>query len=183
MYGIEAPESNISVSNYSHSMTTPDHVDLMVAQWRTERPDLELDAMATIARLARLNALAGKAVAEVFDRHGLSVGEFDVLAALRRGGRPFEQRPTQLSTALMLSPAGMTNRLDRLEEQGWIERRPDPDDRRGWIIGLSDDGRALIEVVVADHVDNEERILSPLTKKQRTALDDAVRTLLIQFET
>jgi DNA-binding MarR family transcriptional regulator len=154
----------------------------MIDQWRRERPDLRLDAMATIARLGRLHALAGRAVAEVLGSHALSVGEFDVLAALRRSGEPFEQRPTQLASALMLSPAGMTNRLDRLESQGWIERKLDPDDRRSWIVGLTVNGRRLIDTAVADHVENEERIVSVLGAEQRRALDDAVRTLLAQFE-
>jgi DNA-binding MarR family transcriptional regulator len=164
------------------SRSTPDHVERMIDQWRRERPDLPLDAMATIARLGRLHALAGRAVSEVLESHQLSIGEFDVLAALRRSGQPFEQRPTQLASTLMLSPAGMTNRLDRLESQGWVERRPDPDDRRSWIVGLTTEGRRVVDTAVADHVENEERILSVLDARQRRALDDAVRTLLEQFD-
>jgi DNA-binding MarR family transcriptional regulator len=163
-------------------MGTPDHVDALIAQWRVERPDLDLDAMATIARLGRLHAHTSRAIEEVFRRHGLSIGEFDVLAALRRAGEPYEQRPTQLAGTLMLSPAGMTNRLDRLEARGWLERRSDPDDRRSWIVALTADGRSVVDAAVTEHVANEHRILAGLSATQRRGLDAAVRTLLVQFE-
>ena len=163
-------------------MAAPDHVDRLVEQWRTERPDLDLDAMATVARLGRLHAHTTRAIEAVFQRHGLSIGEFDVLAALRRAGEPYEQRPTQLASTLMLSPAGMTNRLDRLEKRGWLERRSDPDDRRSWIVALTAAGRAVVDAAVTDHVANEHRMLAGLTAAQRRALDAAVRALLVQFE-
>lgn len=160
----------------------PDHVDQLVEQWACERPDLELAAMATIGRLGRLNALASRSIAAVFAGHGLQIGEFDVLAALRRSGAPFVMKPTDLARVLMLSPAGMTNRVDRLEVAGWIERRNDPDDRRSSLVVLTDDGRELVDRAVTDHVANEARILEPLTPTERAALDRALRTLLRQFD-
>jgi DNA-binding MarR family transcriptional regulator len=158
----------------------PDHdpVDRLIEQWRRERPDLQLDAMATIGRLGRLHALAGASIEAVFAEHGLTIADFDVLAALRRAGPPFVLRPTDLSRQLMLSPAGITSRLDRLAEAGLIERSPDPDDRRSWLIRLSRDGKRKVDAAVTDHVANEERLLAPLTKAQRRALDDALRRLL-----
>jgi DNA-binding MarR family transcriptional regulator len=160
----------------------PDHVDVLIEQWARERPDLELEPMATIGRLGRLHALATRTIADVFAGHGLQIGEFDVLAALRRNGEPFEMKPTDLARVLMLSPAGMTNRVDRLEAAGWIERRHDPDDRRSSLVKLTEDGRKLVDRAVTDHVANEARLLEPLTPTQRTALDQALRTLLRQFD-
>ena len=113
-----------------------DHVDALVAQWRVERPDLDLQPMAVIGRLGRVAAHLTRAIEAVFAEHGLGVGEFDVLAALRRSGEPFAMRPTDLSHALMLSPAGTTHRLDRLEVVGWITRRPDPTSRRSSVVQL-----------------------------------------------
>jgi DNA-binding MarR family transcriptional regulator len=161
-----------------------DHVDDLLAQWRHERPDLEPDlaAMGTIGRLGRFTTLAARSIETVFASHGISTGEFDVLAALRRTGAPHVMTPTALARTLMLSPAGMTNRLDRLEAAGHIERRPDPDDRRSLLVALSDAGRTLVDAAVTDHVANEARLLAPLSVRQRAALDDALRTLLASIE-
>lgn len=162
---------------------TPDHVDRLVEQWARERPDLELGPMATIGRLGRLHVLVSRTIADVFAGHGLQIGEFDVLAALRRSGEPFMMKPSDLARVLMLSPAGMTDRVDRLEAAGWIERRNDPGDRRSSLVRLTDDGRALVDRAVTDHVANEARVLEPLSPTQRAALDRALRTLLRQFDT
>ncbi len=92
-----------------------DAVDRNIDQWRVERPDLPLAAMATFARLGRLMGVAAPAIEAVFVEHGLTTGEFDVLAALRRAGAPHTLTPTVLARSLMLSPAAMTNRLDKLD--------------------------------------------------------------------
>ena len=159
-----------------------DHVDNLVEQWTRERPDLDLAPMATIGRLGRLHALASRSIAEVFAGHGMQIGEFDVLAALRRSGEPFVMKPTELARALMLSPAGMTNRVDRLEAAGWIERRSDPDDRRSSLVQLTDEGRRVVDGAVTDHVANEARLLAALSPTDRAALDRILRVLLRQFD-
>jgi DNA-binding MarR family transcriptional regulator len=162
--------------------SSPDPVDLLVAQWADQRPDLDLAPMATFGRLGRLSTHATRAIAEVFETHGLGIGEFDVLATLRRAGEPFVLKPTDLARVLMLSPAGMTNRLDNLEASGRIERRADPTDRRSSLVVLTDIGRELVDRAVTDHVANEGRLLAPLTRRERDILDDLLRKLLSQFE-
>jgi DNA-binding MarR family transcriptional regulator len=159
-----------------------DHVDRLVEQWQRERPDLDLDAMALLGRLGRLQALAGREVEAVLQQHGLNVGEFDVLAALRRAGAPNEMAPSALARLVMLSPAGMTNRVDRLEAAGLVERRADPEDRRSQRIALTAAGRKLVDAAVTDHVANEVELLSPLTKAERKELDRLVRKLLGPLE-
>jgi len=79
---------------------------------------------------------------------------------------------------LMLSSSAMTNRLDRLEERALVRRRPDPEDRRGTIVSLTDGGRVLVDAAVTDHVETEAQLLSPLDDAQRRQLDDLVRLLL-----
>src|SRR3954462_11931670 len=106
-----------------------DAVDAVVAAWQQERPDLDLTAIAVVGRLGRVNLLLGPAQEQVFTEFGLQRGEFDVLAALRRSGAPYTLSPSRLSDLLMLSRAGMTNRLDRLESAGMIERSLDRADR------------------------------------------------------
>jgi DNA-binding MarR family transcriptional regulator len=163
-------------------MPAADPVDALVDQWRVHRPDLDLAPMATLGRLGRFSVVAGRSIEAVFNRHGLSTGEFDVLAALRRGGEPHTATPTQLTKTLMLSAAGMTNRLDRLEAAGFVERRHDPDDRRSWLVVLTKAGFEVVDRAVEEHVANEARLLAPLTSNERVTLDRLLRKLLTQFD-
>ncbi|WP_280232797.1 MarR family winged helix-turn-helix transcriptional regulator [Nocardia cyriacigeorgica] len=162
--------------------STTDAVDAIVAQWRRERPDLELEAMAVLGRLARLESVARREVEAVFLAHGLHRGEFDVLAALRRAGEPFELNPSVLADTLMLSRAGMTGRLDRLESAGLVRRIADAADRRAIRVALTDEGRALVDTVVTAHTENETRLLSVLSAADRRELDRIVRALLTGLE-
>lgn len=163
-------------------MADPDPVDHLLAQWRGQRPELDFSPMGTIGRLGRLHLHVRRAVEAVFERHGLGVGEFDVLAALRRSGPPYEAMPSGLARSMMLSPAGMTNRLDRLEDAGLVERRADPGDRRSTLVALTDLGLRAVDAAVEDHVANEAALLTALTDAERATLDSLLRKLLVQFE-
>ncbi|MFI1913775.1 MarR family winged helix-turn-helix transcriptional regulator [Nocardia sp. NPDC020380] len=155
-----------------------DAVDAIEAQWRRERPDLNLEAMAIIGRLGRLYLIAGQQIESVHGVHGLQRGEFDVLAALRRSGEPYELNPSVLADTLMASRAGMTGRLDRLEKAGLVRRVADAGDRRAVKVVLTDRGLQVIDVAVTEHVENETRILAPLSAGERQELDRMVRVLL-----
>jgi DNA-binding MarR family transcriptional regulator len=159
-----------------------DAVDRNIEQWQAQRPELPLAAMATFARLGKVAALAAPAVEAVLADHGLTIGEFDVLAALRRAGAPHTLTPTVLARSLMLSPAAMTNRLDRLAAAGLVVRELDPGNRRSILVTLTGDGLARVDAAVTDHVANEERLLAGLTADQRAALDELLRTLLESWE-
>ncbi len=159
-----------------------DRIDEMVERWQDERGDLAFAAMGTIGRLGRLTSVGGRIIEDGMATHGLSVADFDVLAALRRSGEPYELKPTDLSRTLMLSPAGMTSRLDRLERAGWIERRMAPDDRRSLLVRLNDAGLAKVDEAVTGHVAREEQMLSALTARERDQLDALLRTLLRSLE-
>ncbi|MFD9547881.1 MarR family winged helix-turn-helix transcriptional regulator [Nocardia salmonicida] len=156
----------------------PDVVDAITAQWQRERPDLELEAMAVFGRLGRLMNIAMARIESVFTAHGLQRGEFDVLAALRRSGAPFELNPSVLADTLMLSRAGMTGRIDRLETAGLVRRVADRQDRRAVRVALTDQGRALVDTVVVAHTENETAMLAVLKPADRVALDRISRTLL-----
>ncbi len=160
------------------AVTERDVVDQLVDLWRAARPDLPLDAMATIGRLGRLNGLLRIAIEAELGRHGLSVGEFDVLAALRRAGAPHVARPVDVARSLMLTPAGLTSRMDRLEGAHLVARVPDPDDRRSMLVQLTDHGLEVIDRAVTDHVANEERLLEGLDRAERATLDQLLRRLL-----
>jgi DNA-binding MarR family transcriptional regulator len=159
-----------------------DHVDDIVAQWQRERPDLNVEPLGLFGRVFRVVHLADAALGKELGRHDLQPGWFDLLAALRRAGAPYELKPTELMRATLLSSGGMTKRLDRLEEAGLIERRPDPADRRGTLVRLTPRGEAVIDRAVETHVANEERLLGALAPTDRRALDDLLRTLLSALE-
>ncbi len=117
--------------------------------------------------------------ARVFDRYGISFGEYLVLAALRRAGPPYRMNPTKLFSSVILSSGAMTNRVDRLEEMGLVTRLPDPTDRRGRLVALTDRGRELVDAAVVDHLANEERLLKALDDGEREQLANLLRKLLL----
>ena len=161
---------------------THDHVDEIVGQWRDERPDLDVAPLALYGRLFRVAHLSDEALARGLSQHGLQTGWFNLLAALRRAGAPCELNPTQLMRATLISSSGMTKRLDRMESEGLIERRPDPDDRRGTRIRLTRRGKNLIDRALETHVANEARLLSALTEDERRRLDGLLKSLLVSLE-
>ncbi|MTE15274.1 MarR family winged helix-turn-helix transcriptional regulator [Nocardia aurantiaca] len=159
-----------------------DAVDVIQEQWRRERPDLDGEAMAILGRLGRLSVVAAEKIEAVFTAHGLQRGEFDVLATLRRAGEPYELNPSGLADTLMMSRAGMTGRLDRLEQAGLVRRIADAGDRRAIKVALTDRGLHLVDIVVTEHFENETRILSVLSDKERKELDRITRLLLTDLE-
>lgn len=154
-----------------------DHVDLVVSMWSRERPDLDVSGMAVIGRIGRLERVIRPQLNEVFASHGLESWEFDVLATLRRSGEPFQLTAGALLDLMMITSGTMTNRIDRLEQRGFITRDKDPGDKRVVLVTLTDEGLAKIEAAVVDHVDNESRIVSVLSKPQQTELIKLLRLL------
>ena len=158
-----------------------DHVDRIFEQWAVERPDLDRSAMAVLARILRAARIVDLEMGRVFAEDGLHRGEFDVLATLRRAGKPYRLNPTDLSATVLLSTGAMTNRLDRLESAGLVRRLADPEDRRGVLVELTAEGRSLIDRVLTAHVRNEERILESLTDADRRQLTRLLRKLLVSL--
>jgi DNA-binding MarR family transcriptional regulator len=138
--------------------------------------------MEIVGRLFRATALADVALTPPLAGFGLQPGWSDLLAALRRAGAPYELNPTDLMRATMLSSGGITKRLDRLTEAGLVERRPDPNDRRGTLVRLTRRGTAVIDRAMVAHLANQERLLSSLDAKQRAALEKLLRELLRGLE-
>jgi len=113
-----------------------------------------------------------------FALHGLDPSSFDVLATLRRAEPPHRLTPAQLMRSSMVTSGAITQRLDRLQARGLVARTPSESDGRGVHVALTDDGRALIDQALPDHVETENRLLAALTRTQREALADALRDLL-----
>jgi len=159
-----------------------DAVDNLINQWKAQRPDLQSDVMGIFGRFGRIWNYATRSVEETLSRWGLQMGDFDVLATVRRSGPPFTMAPSQLTHWLMLSPSGITSRLDRLEKAGLIERKPSEEDRRSLLIVLTPKGRKVVDEAVAAHVANQHKMLASLSAADRKNLDQILRTLLASFE-
>lgn len=147
-----------------------DRVATILDQWAAQRPDVDPSPIAIIGRLSRLTRHLERGLEANFRRFDLKGGTFDLLASLRRQGAPFTLSPTQLQGEMMLSSGATTHRIDRLEERGLIERLPDPDDRRGTLIRLTDEGLELVDRVFVAHLETEEGLLGELSAKERKTL-------------
>ncbi|CAN5402102.1 MarR family transcriptional regulator [soil metagenome] len=159
-------------------MAVADHVDSVLEQWAAQRPDLDVSPMAVIGRLSRVSLLIGVELRRTFSAHGLDPASFDVLATLRRAEPPHRLTPVELMRSSMVTSGAVTQRLDRLQARGLVTRTPSESDGRGVHVALTDDGRALIDQALPDHVDTENRLLAGLTRTQRDALADTLRNLL-----
>lgn len=153
-----------------------------VVQWKQELPELEAENMLLIGRLKRAAALIARELEKVYGEYGLTEGSFDVLATLRRSGAPYTLTPTELFLALMVTSGTMTTRLKNLENQGLIDRLPNPDDARSMLVRLTDKGKELIEQAVFPHVENEKRLMEKLDLKTKTSLEHGLEKWLEVLE-
>ena len=148
-----------------------DRIDDYLAQWGRVRPDLDVSPMAVVGRLSRAHEILGRAVAQNFRTHGLQRGEFDTLATLRRSGEPFTLTPGELARSSMVTGAAMTNRLQRLEDRGLLERTTDPANRRSVRVRLTPAGLSLVDEAVVSHMDTERELLDAgLSSKEQAQL-------------
>ena len=159
-----------------------DAVDLIIGQWRRERPDLDVAPMATIGRVKRCSALLRRRLDETFSAFGMSGWEFDVLATLRRSGAPYSLTPTALFGTLMITSGTMTQRLKGLESRGLVRRVAHSGDARSTLVQLSEAGLTLIDRALTAHVQNEQRLLAPFKPSDLAALDLRLSKLLLSLE-
>lgn len=156
-----------------------DDVDRLVLAWQRERPDLDVAPLHVLSRIARLAKEHGRIRAAAFAEHDLDAWEFDVLAALRRAGDPYELTPSQLVAETLVTSGTMTTRVDRLIERGLAQRRPDPRDRRGVIVQLTPSGRDVVDGAMGTLLDHEHALIAALSRGDRAALPAMLRRLLL----
>ena len=159
-----------------------DTTDRVLSGWEETRPDLAVGALQVTARLSRIGPLLARRQEDVFGRFGLSRGEVGALSALRISGPPYRLSPTRLAKGLMLSSAGITSRIDRLERRGLVRRLDDPDDRRGVIIELTDDGRDVVDEAVAALAISDRQLLERLDPQEVEQLEGLLRKVLALLE-
>lgn len=156
-----------------------DRVSDYLAQWAAVRPDLDVSSMGVVGRISRAGEILGRAVSENFREHGIQSGEFDTLATLRRSEAPHTLTPGQLARSAMVSGAAMTNRLQRLEDRGLLERATDPDNRRSVRVRLTEAGLEVVDAAVATHVATQQQALDQaLTPREQAQLADLLERFL-----
>jgi DNA-binding MarR family transcriptional regulator len=157
---------------------TDDVTDRVLEGWRGARPELEVEPLEVTGRLSRIGPLLARRQETVFSRFGLNRGEVGALSALRIAGPPHRLSPTRLGRGLMLSSAGMTSRIDRLERRGLVRRLPDPDDRRGVIVELTDQGLEVVDAAVAAITVSDRQLLERFDPQEMAVLAGLLRKLL-----
>jgi DNA-binding MarR family transcriptional regulator len=155
-----------------------DEVDALVEAWRRERDDLDLAPVEVFSRISRLARLLDKARGAAFSAHDIETWEFDVLAALRRAGRPYQLTPGALLRETMVTSGTMTNRVDRLAHRGFVERFPDPSDRRGVLVRLTGSGKRTVDGAFETLLASERDLLSDLPAEHRAQLAALLKQLM-----
>ena len=159
-----------------------DEVDELVEAWARERDDLDLTPVAVFSRISRLARHLDLARRRAFSARGIESWEFDVLAALRRAGEPYELSPGRLLRETLVTSGTMTNRVDRLTARGYVERFPDPADRRGVLVRLTAEGSTAVDEAFTALLEAERELLTDLDDADRDDLAVLLRRLLAPFD-
>lgn len=170
------------MSGHGEPSQQRDEVDRIVADWSREWPDLDATPLHVLSRVSRLARHLERARATSFSARGLDVWEFDVLSALRRAGEPYELSPGALVQQTLSTSGTMTNRIDRLQRRGLVERRPDAADRRSVKVRLLPSGARVVDAALADLLSREQAILGDLDSRERKTLAVLLRRLLLPLE-
>ncbi len=155
-----------------------DEVDQLVEAWHRERADLDLAPVEVFSRISRLSRLLDRARRQAFTAHRIEPWEFDVLAALRRAGAPYQLSPGRLLHQTMVTSGTMTNRVDRLAGRGLVDRLPDPDDRRGVLVRLTAEGKRTVDAAFEELLAHERDLLAALPGDDRATLAALLKTLM-----
>ena len=159
-----------------------DEVDRIVAAWREERPDLDFSPLEVLSRVGRLSRILDRERRRAFNRSELDVWEFDVLAALRRAGTPYQMSPKALLQQTLVSSGTMTNRIDRLVDRGLVQRLEDPNDGRGVLVEMTKAGLTRVDAAITRLVDAEAALLATLPKSEQKRLAVALRSLSLTLD-
>lgn len=158
--------------------SVPDEVDQLVEAWRRERADLDLAPVEVFSRIGRLGRLLDRARRDAFTTHQIEPWEFDVLAALRRAGRPYQLSPGQLLRETLVTSGTMTNRIDRLVQRDLVSRTPDPKDRRGVLVSLTPAGKRTVDGAFESLIARESDLLVDLSDGERADLGRLLKRLM-----
>ena len=159
-----------------------DNVDKIIEQWNLARPDLDVSSMSLVGRFKRITQHLSLEMAKTFTEHGLNPASFDVLATLRRSGKPYALSPNDLIASMMVTSGTMTNRIDQLCKVGLVERIQNPDDGRSFIISLTKKGFVVIDATLTAHVATQDQLTSGLSASEQKQLNTLLSKFLNSFE-
>lgn len=159
-----------------------DEVDALVAAWRRERPDLDIAPLEVLSRITRVSRQLDIARRAAFAEHGLEIWGFDVLAALRRAGKPYQLTPGQLIHENLVTSGTITNRLDRLESEGLLVRHPDPSDGRGIRVEITAKGIQVIDAALESLLLREREFMKKLGGNDQQTLAHFLSAILSELE-
>jgi DNA-binding MarR family transcriptional regulator len=163
-------------------MTGADEVDRIVAAWSRERPDVDFAPLQVLSRVGRLARHLDRARRKAFQASALEPWEFDVLAALRRAGTPYQLSPKALLQQTLVSSGTMTNRIDRLVDRQLVERRTDPHDGRGVLVLMTDRGREAVDGAISELLAGEAELLEGISDADQERLAALLRKLSLDFD-
>jgi DNA-binding MarR family transcriptional regulator len=163
-------------------MASSDEVDRIVEDWSRERKDLDFTPLQVLSRVGRLSKHLDRARRHAFAASGLEPWEFDVLAALRRAGAPYQLSPKALLQQTLVSSGTMTNRIDRLVERRLVERRTDPHDGRGVLVVMTRRGTEAVDDAISELLTGEAELLEGLSKADQERLAVLLRKLSLDFD-
>jgi DNA-binding MarR family transcriptional regulator len=186
LYKANVHKANLDESNMANDSASmkavQDHIDTIVAKWKRERPDYDLAPVEIIGRAGRIMEYVDRALEAKFQEFGISRATFDVLATLRRSGKPYRMAQRDLMHSLLRTSGSMSLRIDALEREGFVSRLPDKEDRRLVFVTLAPKGMTLVEKVIPDHLANETALLTGLSKAERDQLKSLLRKWLTSLE-
>ncbi len=159
-------------------MLRMNHIDKTIAQWQAEFPDLDMTTLAIGGRLGQVHRLMKTEMEKNFHALGLSCSGFDVLATLRRCGKPYTMSPKDLIANTMVTSGTMTNRLGQLEKAGLIIRVPSKTDKRSCLVTLTDDGLAVVEKAIVENVELHKKLFAAFSPDEREQLNQGLKALL-----
>jgi DNA-binding MarR family transcriptional regulator len=163
-------------------VSASDEVDRIVQAWQRERPDLDVAPLSVLSRVSRLARHLDLARREAFAEYELESGEFDVLAALRRAGKPYALTPSVLISQNLVTSGTMTNRIDRLEQKNLVARMPDPSDGRGVLVQLTANGKSAVDRALEELLVRENNLLASISIADRTKLATILKTIVMPFD-
>ncbi len=159
-------------------------IDETIQSWAEQRPDLGFASMSLSLKLNSVVRAVSDEISRQLEDTGINLGEFDVLATLRRHGRGAKLTPKEIAAATFVTPSGLTNRLARLEKLGFIDRQVDPRDGRGALIKITPAGKRVADRGIEIVVQTQDRYMNDLSNHMKKGLDQSmtrlIRTLDVQ---
>jgi DNA-binding MarR family transcriptional regulator len=161
---------------------TSDTIGEFIKAWRRERPDLDPSPLGILGRVQRISARLVSATEELLEPMQIGWEAFSLIVSLRRAGKPYAMRPTDIYRQSLITSGAATNRIDRVSKLGLVRRVPDPSDRRGIIVELTPSGKALADRAIDLQFTMLNERLSALTRSERAQLSALLSKLLFSLE-